>query len=56
TDPSAAKCPLVACGWLGGDQLCLVQVSIFSIHLVLFGISSKLSKYLPQTLAWVHAH
>ncbi|ETW78758.1 hypothetical protein HETIRDRAFT_323666, partial [Heterobasidion irregulare TC 32-1] len=47
TDPSAAKCPLVACCWSGRDQPCLVIVSVFGTCLVLFGISSKLPKYLP---------
>ncbi|ETW85588.1 hypothetical protein HETIRDRAFT_311265 [Heterobasidion irregulare TC 32-1] len=56
TDPSAAKCPSVGYGRLGEGRLCSVQVGIFSTHLALFGVSPKLPKYLPWTLAWVHAH
>ncbi|ETW76512.1 hypothetical protein HETIRDRAFT_328857, partial [Heterobasidion irregulare TC 32-1] len=56
TDPSAAKHHSEGCGQSGGDQLCLVQVGIFSTHLVLFSISPKLPDYLSRTLAWVHAH
>ncbi|ETW76445.1 hypothetical protein HETIRDRAFT_421917 [Heterobasidion irregulare TC 32-1] len=51
TEPSAAECPLVGCSQSGGDQPCLVTVSVFSTYLALFSVSPKLSKYLPQTLA-----
>ena len=50
TDPSAAKCPLIACSCLGRDRSCLVQVGVFGTHLELFGLSSKLPKHLPWTL------
>ncbi|ETW76090.1 hypothetical protein HETIRDRAFT_329609, partial [Heterobasidion irregulare TC 32-1] len=56
TDPSAAKHPLEGCGWSGEDQPCSVIVGVFGTCLVLFGIPPKLPKYLPRTLAWVHAH
>ncbi|ETW85589.1 hypothetical protein HETIRDRAFT_309333, partial [Heterobasidion irregulare TC 32-1] len=44
------------CHRLGRDRPCLVIVGVFGTCLVLFGISPKLPKYLPRTLAWVHAH
>ncbi|ETW76933.1 hypothetical protein HETIRDRAFT_327882, partial [Heterobasidion irregulare TC 32-1] len=50
--PSAAKCPLVGYGWLSRDRPCLVIVGIFGTYLALFSVSSKLPKYLSQTLAW----
>ncbi|ETW76568.1 hypothetical protein HETIRDRAFT_328602 [Heterobasidion irregulare TC 32-1] len=56
TDPSAAKHPLVGYGWLGGDQLYSVIVSVFGARLALFSISSKLPEYLPWTLVQVNAH
>ncbi|ETW87780.1 hypothetical protein HETIRDRAFT_306643, partial [Heterobasidion irregulare TC 32-1] len=56
TDSSAVKHPSVACRWSGRDRPCSVQVGIFGTCRALFGISQKLPKYLPQTLAWVHAH
>ncbi|ETW78547.1 hypothetical protein HETIRDRAFT_324808 [Heterobasidion irregulare TC 32-1] len=56
TDPSAAECPLVACCWSGKNRPCSVKVGIFGTCRVLFSISPKLPEYLPQTLAWVHAH
>ncbi|ETW79504.1 hypothetical protein HETIRDRAFT_322377 [Heterobasidion irregulare TC 32-1] len=56
TDPSAAECPSVGYSQLGGNQPCLVIVGVFSTHLALFSISPKLPKYLPWTLAWMHAY
>ncbi|ETW76509.1 hypothetical protein HETIRDRAFT_328046, partial [Heterobasidion irregulare TC 32-1] len=56
TDPSAAKCPLVACRWSGRDRPCSVKVGVFSTCRALFSISPKLLEYLPRTLARVHAH
>ncbi|ETW76573.1 hypothetical protein HETIRDRAFT_328778, partial [Heterobasidion irregulare TC 32-1] len=56
TDPSAAEHPLEGYGRSGGDRPCSVQVGIFGTRLTLFGISPKLPKYLPWTLARVHAH
>ncbi|ETW79527.1 hypothetical protein HETIRDRAFT_322560, partial [Heterobasidion irregulare TC 32-1] len=42
TDPSAAKCPSVACRLSGRDRPCSVKVGIFGTCLVLFGIPPKL--------------
>ncbi|ETW77159.1 hypothetical protein HETIRDRAFT_118578 [Heterobasidion irregulare TC 32-1] len=52
----AAEHPSEGCGWSSRDRPCSVQVGIFGTCLTLFGISPKLPKYLPRTLARVASH